>query len=68
MSEFQDKDPEIFGRHGGSNRVFSLQEIGISLGLMVGPLISGSLSQAAGYYWMSFTFGRWRLHSLDPLC
>ncbi|KAJ5647012.1 hypothetical protein N7490_003384 [Penicillium lividum] len=55
MNEFQAKDPEIFGPHGGSNRVFGLQDIALSLGLIIGPLISGSLTQAVGYYWMNFT-------------
>lgn len=63
MNELQSKEPEIFGQYGGSNRVFSLQEIAISLGLMVGPLISGYLSQAVGYYWMSFTFGEYCSHT-----
>lgn len=57
MNEFQDKDDEIFGQYGGSNRVFALQDIALSLGLMIGPLVSGSLSEAVGYYWMSFALG-----------
>ncbi|KAJ6091490.1 hypothetical protein N7467_003459 [Penicillium canescens] len=54
MNEFQVKDDEVFGQYGGSNRVFALQDMALSLGLMIGPLISGSLSEAVGHYWMSF--------------
>lgn len=57
MNEFQAKDNAVFGRHDGSNRVFALQDIALSLGLMVGPFLSGTLSQAVGYYWMSVAFG-----------
>ena len=57
MNEVQAKDHEIFGYHGGSNSVFALQDIVLSLGLMIGPLITGLLSEAVGYYWMNFTFG-----------
>ncbi|KAJ6137178.1 hypothetical protein N7471_003664 [Penicillium samsonianum] len=55
LNELQAQNPKVFGQHGGSNRVFALQDIALSLGLMIGPLISGSLTQAVGYYWMSCT-------------
>ncbi|KAJ5933310.1 hypothetical protein N7454_005639 [Penicillium verhagenii] len=68
LNELQAKDPEIFGRHGGSNRVFALQDIALSLGLMIGPLISGFLSQVVGYYWMSCTLGRCAVLLLCSVC
>lgn len=57
QSEFEAQDPGRFGYNGGSNRAFALQDIALSTGLMVGPLISGSLAEAAGYYWASCAFG-----------
>jgi hypothetical protein len=68
MNEFQVKDDEIFGQYGGSNRVFALQDIALSLGLMIGPLISGSLSEAVGYFWMSFVLGEFFLSLLYRSC
>ncbi|KAJ5108563.1 hypothetical protein N7456_005238, partial [Penicillium angulare] len=58
LNELQDNNPSMFGPQGGSNRVFALQDIALSLGLMIGPLISGLLSESVGYYWMGFTFGK----------
>lgn len=51
------KDPRRFGEHGGSNRAFGLQDTALSTGLTIGPLISGSLTDAAGYYWSSCALG-----------
>ncbi|OJJ04881.1 hypothetical protein ASPVEDRAFT_173567 [Aspergillus versicolor CBS 583.65] len=56
QSEFEAKDPSWFGYNGGSNRAFALQDIALSTGLMVGPLISGLLAESAGYYWASCAF------------
>ena len=52
------KDPKIFGEFGGSSRVFSLTEVAFSLGSMLGPLISGTLSETAGYYYMNLVMGK----------
>ncbi|KIA75934.1 hypothetical protein HK57_00246 [Aspergillus ustus] len=60
LKDLESNDPEIFGQHGGGNRVFALQDIALSLGLMVGPLISGSLTQLVGYYWVSCIFAAQR--------
>jgi MFS family permease len=51
----QVKDPFVFGPHGGLSRVFSMLEVAFSLGLMLGPLISGTLTEAFGYYSMNCT-------------
>ncbi|OJJ55932.1 hypothetical protein ASPSYDRAFT_134715 [Aspergillus sydowii CBS 593.65] len=53
LNELEMKDPRRFGEHGGSNRAFGLQDTALSTGLTIGPLISGSLTDAAGYYWSS---------------
>jgi predicted MFS family arabinose efflux permease len=46
-------NPRIFGRGGGSSRIFSLTEIAFNMGLMLGPALCGSLSDAFGFYYMS---------------
>lgn len=53
----QAKYPLIFGEHGGSSRVFSMTEVAYSLGMMLGPLLSGILFEAIGFYLMSVVFG-----------
>ncbi|KAE8164132.1 major facilitator superfamily domain-containing protein [Aspergillus tamarii] len=55
--DMEAKDPKIFGEFGGSSRVFSLTEVAFSLGSMLGPLISGTLSETAGYYYMNLVMG-----------
>lgn len=51
------KDPTIFGRHGGTSRVFSLLEITFSTGAILGPLLAGTLSGVFGFPIMVFTLG-----------
>lgn len=53
VKDLQAKNPLIFGAHGGSSRVSSLYGVSFSLGLMLGPLICGSLVDAAGYFYMN---------------
>ncbi|KHN93745.1 Major facilitator superfamily domain, general substrate transporter [Metarhizium album ARSEF 1941] len=57
VHDMQTKNPRVFGDYGGSSRVFSMTEISFSLGMMVGPLLSGLLSEAVGYYYMNLTLG-----------
>ncbi|KAB8072432.1 major facilitator superfamily domain-containing protein [Aspergillus leporis] len=55
IKDMESKNPKVFGEHGGSSRVFSMVEVAFSLGCMLGPLLSGSLSEAIGYYYMNVT-------------
>lgn len=57
VDELQSKNANIFGVHGGNNRVFSITEVSFSVGLMGGPLISGFLAESIGYYYMNITLG-----------
>lgn len=59
------KDPKIFGEFGGSSRVSSLAEVAFSLGSMLGPLISGTLSETVGYFYMNLVMGK-RISCLVP--
>lgn len=65
MKERQSKDPGIFGYHGARNRLFALVEAAFTLGIMVGPLLSGPLSETAGYYYMNLTFGEFLLSRIS---
>jgi len=49
------KDPNAFGPGGGSSKMFSLTEMSFNTGLMLGPLIFGSLSDAYGFEYAAWT-------------
>lgn len=57
IREIQTENPGIFGPNGGYSRAYSLTNLSWNIGLLIGPLLSGSLVQAVGYYYMNFTFG-----------
>lgn len=52
----QAKNPKIFGEHGGNSRISSMTEVAFSLGLVIGPILAGSLTELVGYYYMNFVF------------
>ncbi|KAF7192758.1 putative MFS-type transporter C18.02 [Pseudocercospora fuligena] len=53
LHDLRETNPNIFGPGGGSSRMFSLTEVSFSTGLMLGPLICGSLADTVGFYWTS---------------
>ncbi|KAI9375057.1 MFS general substrate transporter [Aspergillus egyptiacus] len=55
VNELESKNPTIFGAHGGRSRALAMGEIGFNLGLIVGPLLAGPLSEAIGYFYLSIT-------------
>ena len=57
IREIQTAKPGIFGPNGGYSRAYSLTNLSWNMGLLTGPLLSGSLVQAVGYYYMNFTLG-----------
>ena len=56
VNEMQTKNPKIFGEHGGNSRISSMTEVAFSLGLIIGPILAGSLTELVGYYYMNFVF------------
>ncbi|KAM5434922.1 hypothetical protein McanCB56680_004839 [Microsporum canis] len=56
VNEIQLKNPKIFGEHGGNSRISSMIEVSFSLGMVIGPVLSGSLTELVGYYYMSLVF------------
>ncbi|KNG89003.1 hypothetical protein ANOM_002422 [Aspergillus nomiae NRRL 13137] len=55
--DMEAKNPKIFGEFGGSSRVSSITEVAFSLGSMLGPLVSGTLSETVGYFYMNMVMG-----------
>ncbi|KAL4932875.1 MFS general substrate transporter [Aspergillus undulatus] len=52
-TELADDYPGIFGKRTGHSRAFVLSNVTWKLGMFVGPLASGILTESLGYYWMN---------------
>ncbi|KAJ5781838.1 uncharacterized protein N7518_010321 [Penicillium psychrosexuale] len=52
----QEGSPGTFGPKGGMSRVFSMMDVADSLGMMIGPIIGGSLKEMVGYKCMSWAW------------
>lgn len=59
MHDLREEDPNIFGPGGGSSRTFSLTGMSYNIGLMLGPLVCGSLSGAVGFYYTTCALGQY---------
>ncbi|KAL4939187.1 hypothetical protein BDV06DRAFT_199356 [Aspergillus oleicola] len=57
VHELEAEKPNIFGPYGGNSRLSGLTEVPFNIGMMLGPLISGSFSELVGYYWTSTVLG-----------
>ncbi|KAJ5899616.1 hypothetical protein N7495_004360 [Penicillium taxi] len=57
VQEYEFKYPKIFGANGGRGRAFGLTEMSFNMGLIVGPILSGSLSQVIGFFYMNAILG-----------
>ncbi|KAL4793711.1 major facilitator superfamily domain-containing protein [Aspergillus venezuelensis] len=57
VHKLESSNPQIFGPYGGNSRLSGLTEVPFNLGMMLGPLISGSFSELVGYYWSSVVLG-----------
>ncbi|KAL4876155.1 major facilitator superfamily domain-containing protein [Aspergillus karnatakaensis] len=51
LHELEKKNPTMFGPYGGNSRLAGLTELPFNVGLIAGPLLSGSISEVLGYYW-----------------
>lgn len=51
------QDPDVFSVDVGNLRGFSLTEMTYSLGMMLGPLITGLLFEGIGFFYMSVIMG-----------
>lgn len=57
VKDFAVKDPIAFEPNRSNLRLFSTTEVAYSLGLMVGPILTGSLSETVGFFYMTVTLG-----------
>ncbi|KAL5342089.1 major facilitator superfamily domain-containing protein [Aspergillus crustosus] len=49
--DLESQNPHIFGPYGGNSRLSGLTELPFTIGMVLGPLMSGSFSEVLGYYW-----------------
>lgn len=57
VAELQETQPDIFGPNGGFSRAYSLTNMCWSLSMFVGPILTGFITQTAGYYYMNMCLG-----------
>jgi hypothetical protein len=58
VKDYQEKRPGIFGPGGGLSRVFSMVDVASSLGLTIGPVVAGALTETVGYTLMSWFWSK----------
>ena len=61
--QMQAENPGIFGSNGSQSRVFSMLEVAFNTGLMIGPLLSGTVVQAMGFYYANCVLGEFEYFS-----
>ncbi|CAG8000758.1 unnamed protein product [Penicillium nalgiovense] len=57
VDEIEGENPGIFGPNGGYSRAISVSSISWTLGMFVGPIISGYGTEKIGYYGMNCVLG-----------
>lgn len=50
IDELEDKHPGIFGPKKGYSRALSISSMGWTLGMFIGPILSGNLIERVGYF------------------
>ncbi|KAJ5356722.1 MFS transporter [Penicillium concentricum] len=56
--ELQETQPAIFGPNGGFSRAYSLTNMSWTFSMFIGPILTGSLTQTVGYYYMNVSLGK----------
>jgi hypothetical protein len=58
VKDWEAKDPHLFELNKSNLRVFSVTETIFSLGGMLGPLLTGSLFETVGFFYMTMVLGK----------
>jgi MFS family permease len=58
VKDMEAKDPVVFQANRSNLRLFSMTEVGFSLGTMLGPLLTGSLFETIGFFYMTVALGK----------
>ena len=57
VKDMEAKDPHLFEANKSNLRVFSMTEVGYGLGMTLGPLLTGSLFEGIGFFYMTVVLG-----------
>ncbi len=57
VEALEKEDPGIFGPNGGYSRLYSIQGVSYTIGMLVGPELAGLLTNTAGYRTMTMVLG-----------
>ncbi|RAH68526.1 MFS transporter [Aspergillus aculeatinus CBS 121060] len=57
INDLEAKHPGIFGPHGGHSRAQSIAWMGWTIGMFLGPIVSGLLVDKIGYLNLNFIYG-----------
>lgn len=58
VKDMEAKDAHMFEANRSNLRVFSMTEVGFSLGMMLGPLLTGSLFELVDFFYMTVALGK----------
>jgi MFS family permease len=58
VDEIQGENPGIFGRNGGYSRAISVVSMSWTLGMFIGPILSGYGTEHIGYYGINCALGK----------
>lgn len=58
VKDMEAKDPRVFESNRSNLRVFSMTEVSFSFGMMIGPLLTGSLFETVGFFYMTVVLGK----------
>ena len=63
MKDVQEEQPNRFGPNSKMSSAYSLTNFTWNLGILLGPIISGSLTRSVGYYYMNMVIGTFVPHN-----
>ena len=59
VKDLQGNNPHVFGPNGGFSKAYSLCNMSWTFGMLIGPVLLGSVNELAGYYYMNALVGKW---------
>ncbi|KAI9367088.1 major facilitator superfamily domain-containing protein [Aspergillus egyptiacus] len=49
----ESQNQHLFGPYGGNSRLSALTEVPYTMGMILGPLVAGSVTETVGYFWLN---------------
>lgn len=67
VKDLQGQNPHVFGPNGGFSKAYSLCNMSWTFGMLIGPVLLGSVNELAGYYYMNVLVGKWIFYCTTTL-